>query len=142
MEVDTETGKVRVTKMVNATDCGKAINPPAVEGQIEGCFSQGMSQALFEEMIFDNKGRHLNTNYNDYKLATISDHPSFENNQSIIVECPHEPDRMWGAKGVAEAPVTPISAAISNAIYDAIGVRVFDTPMTPEKILKALGKIK
>lgn len=142
VEVDTETGKVRVTKMVNATDCGKAINPPAVEGQIEGCFSLGMSQALFEEMIFDEKGRQMNANFRDYKLATITEHPPFEKNQSIIVECPHEPARMWGAKGVAEAPITPIAAAISNAICDAIGVRVCDTPITPERILRALGKIK
>ena len=101
-----------------------------------------MSQALFEEMIFDEKGRQMNANFRDYKLATITEHPPFEKNQSIIVECPHEPDRMWGAKGVAEAPITPIAAAISNAIYDAIGVRVHNPPITPERILRALGRIK
>jgi CO/xanthine dehydrogenase Mo-binding subunit len=139
VEVDIETGHVKVTRMVNATDCG---NPPGVEGQIEGCFSIGLGQGLLEEMVFDENGRHTNATFRDYKLPSITDHPTFEKSESIIVECAHEPDRMWGAKGAAEAPITPVVAAIGNAVHDAIGVRIYDAPITHQKILKALGKIE
>lgn len=142
VEVDTETGQVKVTRAVNATDCGKAIFPPGVEGQIEGCFSIGLGQALLEEIIFDEGGHIRNPDFLDYKIPTIADHPTFNNFKSIVVECLHEPDRMWGAKGVAEAPITPVMSAIGNAVNNAIGVRVHDPPLSPEKVLRALGKIK
>ncbi len=142
VEVDTETGQTKVTRMVGALDCGKALHPPGVEGQMEGSFSMGMGQALFEEMIFDENGRHINPNFRDYKLPTITDHPHFDKQQAIIVECPHEPDRIWGGKGVGEAAITPMVSGIGNAVCDAIGVRIFDPPLTPERILRALGKIK
>jgi CO/xanthine dehydrogenase Mo-binding subunit len=142
VEVDTQTGNVRVARAVSALDCGKALHPPGVEGQIEGSFSMGLGQALTEEMIFDKQGRHLNPSFRDYKLPTITDHPPFDSLQTIIVECFHEPDRMWGAKGVGEAAITPMVAGIGIAVMDAIGVRLHRPPITPERILRALEKIK
>lgn len=142
VEVDVETGQVKVNRMASAMDCGKALHPPGVEGQIEGSFSMGMGQALTEEMIFDEKGRLLNPNFRDYKLPTITDHPYFDKQQSIIVECPHEPDRIWGGKGVGEAAITPMVSGVGAAVSNAIEVRLFDAPLTPERILRALNRIK
>ncbi len=141
VEVDTDTGQVKVSRMASSLDCGKAIYPPGVEGQIEGGFSMGMGQALFEEMLFDEKGRCLNPNFTDYKLPTSTDHPALNKSESIIVECPHKPERMWGGKGVGEATITPMVAGIGLAVNDAVGVRLKDPPITPERILRALGTL-
>jgi len=134
VEVDVETGKVKVIKVVGAHDVGKAINPLTCEGQIEGGIIQGMGATIMEEMIINEKGKVQNPSFQDYKIPITLDIPDIE---SIIVEenCKEGP---WGAKGIGEMTNVPIMPAIANAIYDAVGVRIKDLPITAEKLLKAL----
>ncbi len=135
VEVDTETGVVRVLRFVTAIDCGKAINPMAVEGQIEGAIQQGIGYALTEDYRIDPEtGAVLSDNYDRYKMPGVLDMPETE---VIIIDEP-DPQGPFGAKGVGEAGMVGVAPAIGNAIYDAIGVRVRDLPVTPEKILAAL----
>jgi CO/xanthine dehydrogenase Mo-binding subunit len=137
VEVDTQTGKIRVVKIVTANDCGKAINPMQVEGQQEGgVLSMGIGSTLLEEVITDN-GVMLNPQFADYKIPTTLDCPDLENYKSAILETAHR-DGPWGAKGVGEGTMVCSSPAIANAIYDAIGIRFHDIPITPEKVLRAL----
>lgn len=133
VEVDTETGQVRVLRLVCANDVGRAINPMAVEGQIEGGAQMGLGYALTEELIVKD-GKALNPNFLDYRLFTTADMPEIE---TIIIET-DDPGGPFGAKGVGEMGGTPTAAAIANAIYDAVGVRLNQVPMTPERVLSAL----
>jgi len=133
VEVDTETGHVRVLRLACANDVGRAINPMAVEGQMEGGAQMGLGYALSEELQVKD-GQVLNPNFHDYRLFTIADMPPIE---SIIVET-DDPQGPFGAKGVGEMGGTPTAAAIANAIYDAVGIRMTTLPMTPERVLKAL----
>lgn len=134
VEVDTETGQVKVVKLVTAVDCGVAINPQLAEGQVEGAVTQGMGFGLFEEMAFDQQGRLLNPNFADYKLFNAFDMPQLE---TILVET-YEESGPYGAKSIGEVPVNTPAPAIANAIYDAVDVRLFGLPMTAEKVLAAL----
>lgn len=134
VEVDTETGQVTVLRYVAAVDCGVAINPKLAEGQVEGAVTQGLGFALCEEMLFDEQGRLYNPNFADYKLLTAFDMPTLE---TILVET-HEVTGPYGAKSVAEVPVNCPAPAIANAIFNAVGVRITELPMTAERILKAL----
>ena len=137
VEVDIQTGKIRVVKIVTANDCGKAINPMMVEGQQEGgVLSMGIGSTLLEEVITDN-GVMLNPQLADYKIPTTLDCPNLDNYKSAIIETAHR-DGPWGAKGVGEGTMVCSSPAIANAIYDAIGIRFYDIPITPEKVLRAL----
>ncbi len=137
VEVDIETGKIKVSKFVTACDCGRAINPMNVEGQIEGgALSMGIGSALMEEIVMDN-GQVLNPTFVDYKIPTSTDVPTLENTKSIIVEEPHR-EGPFGAKGVGEGVLICSAPAIGNAIYDAIGIRFKEIPITPEKVLWAL----
>jgi len=139
VEVDTLTGKIRIVRIVTANDCGKAINPMMVEGQQEGgVLSMGIGSALLEEVIIDN-GVMLNPQLADYKIPTTLDCPILDNYKSAIIETPHR-DGPWGAKGVGEGTMVCSAPAIANAIYDAIGIRFHDIPITPEKVLMALKK--
>jgi xanthine dehydrogenase molybdenum-binding subunit len=135
VEVDTETGQVRVLRLVCANDVGRAINPMAVEGQMEGGAQMGLGYALTEEVIVK-EGRVLNPDFLDYRLFTAADMPEIE---SIIIET-NDPQGPFGAKGVGEMGGTPTAAAIANAIYDAVGIRLTTLPMTPERVLKALDE--
>jgi len=137
VEVDTETGVVKVLRIVAAHDVGKAINPAFVEGQISGGIAFGLGQALTENIVIE-KGRTLNPNFTDYLIPTSADIPEM---QTIIVE-ENEPSGPFGAKFVGEPPSLPTAPAIINAIYDAVGVRIKDLPATPEKILQALKEKK
>jgi 4-hydroxybenzoyl-CoA reductase alpha subunit len=132
--VDVETGIVRVDKIWSAHDCGRALNPLIVEGQIEGSVYMGFGEALFEEHVFFKNGLHKNPSILEYKIPTILDTPEIE---SIIVES-IDPEGPFGAKEAGEGPLHAAIPAIANAIYHAIGVRMDTTPFTPEKILKAL----
>jgi carbon-monoxide dehydrogenase large subunit len=134
VEVDIETGKVKILKVVGAHDVGKAINPLTCLGQIEGGMVHGIGTALFEEMIISEKGQVENPSFLDYKMPRALDIPE---STSIIVEAHHR-EGPWGAKGIGEMTVVPMAAAIANAIDDAVGVRIKDLPITPDKILKAL----
>jgi xanthine dehydrogenase molybdenum-binding subunit len=139
VEVDTETGEVAVLHAVYAHDIGRAINPKAAEGQVEGGFQQGMGYALMEHIQFDPEtGSCLTTDFLDYKMPTAVEMP--RKIDSIFIET-DEPTGPFGAKSLGECCVITPAPAIANAIYDAIGVRFAQLPITPEKILRGLGKI-
>jgi len=133
VEVDPETGQVKVERITAAHDVGRAINPLGVVGQIEGGVVQGVGYTLHEEMIIKD-GRVQNPSFLDYRVPTILDAPAV---QPVIVEVPDEAGP-FGAKGLGEPPVIGPAAAIANAIYDAVGVRIQELPITPEKVLQAL----
>ena len=133
VEVDRETGQVKILNYIAAHDVGKAINPMLLEGQIYGGGLMGIGYALGEKMIFD-KGVLKNGNFLDYKMPTAKDVPPV---QAVIVET-DEQAGPFGAKGIGEPGLVPTAPAIANAIYDAVGVRIKDLPITPEKVLKAL----
>jgi 4-hydroxybenzoyl-CoA reductase alpha subunit len=132
--VDEETGQVRVEKIWVAHDCGRALSPVAVAGQMEGSAYMGMAEALFEEHAFDERGLHLGPSLLDYKLPTTLDTPSIE---ALIVES-IEPGGPYGAKEVGEGPLHPSIPAIANAIHDAVGVRLRALPFSPPRVLAAL----
>lgn len=138
VEVDTETGEVRVLKYVAAHDVGRAINPAIVQGQIIGGVIMGISWGLSEELRFDNQGKPLNFSLTDYKIFTSADCPEII---PIIVES-DDPLGPYGAKGFGEAPIVGVPGCIANAIYNAIGIRFKELPITPEKVLKALREGK
>jgi CO/xanthine dehydrogenase Mo-binding subunit len=138
VEVDTETGQVRVKRIVSADDVGKAINPDLVVAQIEGAVVQAHGYAVMEE--FKTKdGRVLTDQLSTYLLPTIWDIP--EKVESALVEAP-DPNGPWGARGMGELPYLPVAPAIAAAIHDATGVWMNEFPFTPERVLRALGKIK
>lgn len=133
VEVDTETGQVRVVETIVSDDCGKALNPLAVHGQSCGAAVMGLGWALYEHLQYEN-GRLLNGNFADYTMPTADSVPHIH---SGIVES-NEPNGPYGAKGASETAMIPGAAAIANAVYDAIGVRIKTLPITPEKVLAAL----
>jgi 4-hydroxybenzoyl-CoA reductase alpha subunit len=131
--VDLETCETRVEKVWAAHDCGKALNPLAVAGQIEGCIHMGLGQALMEEMPY-NRGNILGPNFLDYRTLTPMQMPEVD---VIIVES-DDPEGPFGAKEAGEGPLLPILPAVANAIYDATGVRMRSLPMTADKIWKEM----
>jgi len=133
VEVDKETGEVKILNYIAAHDVGRAINPMLVDGQIYGATVMGVGYGLTEEMVV-NHGRVMNPNLLDYKILTAKDVIPI---QSVIIE-PMEPTGPFGAKGIGEPACVPTAPALINAIYDAVGVRIKDLPATPEKILAAL----
>jgi CO/xanthine dehydrogenase Mo-binding subunit len=134
IEVDDETGEVQVLKIAAAHDCGTAINPMLVEGQIEGGISMGVGMALQEEMLFKDDGSQVNPNLTNYIMPTSLDMPEIE----VDIVDNYDPTGPFGAKGVGEPTAVPTSAAIGNAIFDAVGVRIKSLPMTAEKVLMAI----
>lgn len=137
VEVDTETGHVRVIRFVSADDLGKPINPALVEGQIEGAVVQAQGYTLLEDYKTKN-GRVLTDQLSTYLIPTIWDIP--EKVESVILEIP-DPNGPWGARGVGELPYLAVAPAIASAIHDATGVWIDAFPFTPERVLRALGKI-
>lgn len=137
VEVDTETGHVRVVRVVSADDLGKPINPALVEGQIEGAVVQAQGYTILEDYKTKN-GRVLTDQLSTYLIPTIWDIP--EKVESVILEIP-DPNGPWGARGVGELPYLTVAPAIGAAIHDAIGVWIDEFPYTPERVLRALGKI-
>jgi carbon-monoxide dehydrogenase large subunit len=138
VEVDEESGRVRVLRMSAAHDVGKAINPLNCAAQIEGGVVMGIGSALHEELVVDNTGKVRNPSFLDYHLVTSLDAPEMI---PIIVECA-EPQGPYGAKGLGEPGLAPTPAAIGNAVTDATGVRVYDLPLKPENVYWALQKRK
>ena len=134
VEVDSETGKVTVLRYTAVQDAGKAIHPSYVEGQMQGGVVQGIGWALNEEYVYNESGQMLNASFLDYRMPTSLDLPMIE---TIIVEVPN-PGHPYGVRGVGEVPIVPPPAALSNAIYRAIGVRLRELPMSPPKVVKAL----
>ena len=137
VKVDKETGRVEVLRIVDAHDVGKAINPMSVEGQIEGSLILGLGYTFFEDLKFKD-GKGINANLSRYRVPRSTDTPPME---TIIYES-NDKQGPFGAKGMGEAALLPTSAAIANAIYDAVGVRITDLPITPEKLLKAIKEKK
>lgn len=139
VEVDTVTGAVKVIKFVAAHDLGKVINPLLSEGQVHGGVHMGIGYAFWEGLQIDPKtGHYLNPNLIDYKVASAVDMPPID---IILVES-HEPTGPYGAKGLGEPAMVPTAAAIANAIYDAIGIRFRQLPITRQKVLEAMRKQK
>jgi putative selenate reductase molybdopterin-binding subunit len=134
VEVDTETGQIRVLHLVTAVDPGTAINPMQAEGQVEGAVTQGMGYALCEELLLDEAGHPLNANFLDYKIYTAKDMPKLT---TILVQT-DEPLGPYGAKSISEVPINGPAPAIANAIYHAIGVRFRKLPIRPEDVLREL----
>jgi 4-hydroxybenzoyl-CoA reductase alpha subunit len=137
VEVDTETGEVKLLELWDAHDIGKAINPQSVEGQIEGSLAMGVGYTFYEDLRFKN-GRVLNANFAGYRVPRSIGMPKMN---SILVET-DELEGPFGAKGMGEAALLPTAAAVANAVEDAIGIRIQELPITPEKIIKALKETK
>ena len=134
VDVDDETGEVEVLRIAAAHDCGTAINPMLVEGQIQGGISMGIGLALQEEILFDAAGLQLNPNLTNYIMPTSLDMPDIE----VDIVDSYDPTGPFGAKGVGEPTSVPTAAAILNAIHDAVGVRITSLPATAEKVLAAI----
>jgi len=133
VEVDTETGRVRVLRIVSAHDSGRIVNPTLAESQLEGGIIQGLGYALFEERVLDSRtGLPLNPTLHDYKIPTIADVPAID---AFFVDIPDPVANHTGAKGVAEPPIIGTAPAIANAVLDALGVEVAEIPMTPWRVL-------
>jgi putative selenate reductase molybdopterin-binding subunit len=135
--VDPRTGIVRVEAMTEAIDCGRAVNPMFVEGQLHGAMHMGIGAALCEDMLFDDAGRLTTRTFGDYQLLRAADMPKIE---TVILDS-EEPTGPFGAKGLGEASVVPIAPAIANAFAHATGVRPFEMPITPERALELLGRL-
>jgi len=135
VEVDTETGLVRVVKVVEAVDCGQVVNPHMAEGQVEGAAVQSIGYGLYERMPFDAEGRMAFRSFRDYTIANASDVPELV---TILVPT-HEPTGPYGAKAVAEIPINGPAPAIANAVFHATGVRIRSLPLTPDRVWEALA---
>ncbi len=138
VDVDMETGKVKVLNFWDAHDCGTAVNPLLVEGQAEGAVLMGMSEVLYENEVFDKDGKMLNADLHNYIIATTADMPEIH---STIVDS-FEPAGPYGAKEVGEGATLPILGALANAIADAIGARIYKLPITPQRVLEAINELK
>jgi len=138
LEVDPETGKVKLLNSVAADDCGQPINPLLVTGQMDGGSVHMIGQGLYEESLYNEKGQALTSSLRDYKLPTAMDIPKLTNYHVIT----HDPSGPFGAKGAGETSTTAMMAAIRNAIEDAVDIRITDPPFASEKILKALKENK
>ena len=136
VEVDTETGEVKILKLVAVHDVGKVLNPRALRGQIYGALAQGLGYALYEQ-VQTHEGRILNPSFRDYKIPTACEMDFPMELEFVETDDEHGP---FGAKGVGEPGLVPTAPAIANAIHDAVGVWVRDLPMTPEKVLAALAE--
>lgn len=134
VEVDTETGKVRVIRYVTATDCGTAINPRLAEGQVEGAVLNGISYALTEEYLYSPQGKMLNDSFLHYRIYSLRDKPEFV---TILVPS-YEKTGPFGAKSISEIGINGPCPVIANAVYNAAGIRLRETPFTPEKVWRAL----
>ena len=138
VEVDTETGLVRVLRIVEAVDCGQVVNPQMAEGQVEGAALQSLGYALYERMPFDAQGRMQFRSFRDYTIASATDAPEL----TTILVPTHEPTGPFGAKAIAEIPINGPAPAIANAVAHATGVRIREIPLTPERVLAALEEAR
>src|ERR1700730_11773128 len=136
VEVDTQTGHVRISKIVNVIDCGKRINPRIVETQISGACLMQLGFTMFEKMHLDG-GQVTNASLADYKIPGMLDVPPVMVNEAIDA---YQHNGPFGAKGAGEAATLCLSPAIANAIDDAVGVRLMELPLAPEAVLRALGQ--
>ena len=138
VEVDPQTGQVKVLRYTAFQDVGKAIHPGLVEGQIQGGVVQGIGWALFEGYRYDREGRMLNRSFLDYKLATALDVPPID---TVLIETVPNPGHPFGVRGVGETPIVPPLATVANAVCRAIGTRITELPLSPALILEKMGVI-
>ncbi|MHA2100255.1 MAG: xanthine dehydrogenase family protein molybdopterin-binding subunit [Candidatus Kariarchaeaceae archaeon] len=138
IEIDTETGQLKLLKYVAAVDCGTPINPKLAEGQVEGAVMNGISYALTEQFHFNKNGKMLNDTFDDYRIWSTQDMPEMV---TILVES-YEESGPFGAKSIAEIGINGALPAVANAIYDAVGVRLHHAPFTAEKILNGLKELE
>jgi CO/xanthine dehydrogenase Mo-binding subunit len=134
VEVDPDTGKLQVLRCTIAQDAGRAIHPSYVEGQMQGGMAQGLGWAMNEEYVYDSRGTLRNFGLLDYRMPTCLDLPAI---QTVIVEVPN-PDHPLGVRGVGEVSIVPPMAAVANAIYQAVGVRMTELPMSPPRLLREI----
>jgi xanthine dehydrogenase molybdenum-binding subunit len=134
VDVDPDTGKVEIERATIIQDVGTAIHPSYVEGQMQGGVAQGVGWALNEEFFYNSDGVMMNASLLDYRMPTALDLPMIE---TILVEVPN-PNHPYGVRGVGEVPIVPPPAAVANAIYRAVGVRLEELPMSPGKVLESL----
>ena len=137
LKVNVQTGSIEIERFVLVTDVGRAINPALCQGQIEGAIVMGVGHALFEQVLRDPSGQPLNPSFLDYPLPTCNELP--KNLEVVLIEHPH-PEGPFGAHGVGESAMPSIAPCIANAVYDAVGVRIRELPITPEKVLWELKK--
>ncbi len=135
LHVDRDTGKVQILRYTAVQDVGTAIHPAYVEGQIQGGVAQGIGMALNEEYVYDDEGHLLNSSFLDYRMPVANDLPMIE---TVLVEVPN-PGHPYGVRGVGEVPIVPPQPAIQQALYDALGVRFYQTPVPPRVILEELN---
>ena len=138
VDVDRETGRVAILRYTAVQDAGKAVHPSYVEGQMQGGAVQGIGWALNEEYVYDEHGRLENPGFLDYRIPVCSDVPMID---TVIVEVPN-PTHPYGVRGVGETPIVPPMAAIANAVEGALGIRFTELPMSPPRVLKALGEAR
>jgi carbon-monoxide dehydrogenase large subunit len=139
VEVDAGTGKVRVTRYITSDDVGTVINPRIVEGQVHGGVVQGISNALFEEFVYDENGQQLTSNLENYKIATAADVPAIESYHDAGTPCEHTP---LGARGVGEGCIAPVAGAVANAVSDALrplGIEITSLPIRPKDLWRAMN---
>jgi xanthine dehydrogenase YagR molybdenum-binding subunit len=138
VEVDTETGEVKVLRIVAAHDCGRIVNPTLVDSQVVGAVTQGIGFALLEDRVVDRaSGVVLNANLEEYKVPTVADVPSIRHAR---VDLPDPEANPTGAKGIGEPPLVPTAPAIANAVFDAIGIRIRDLPLSRHRLLDAIAR--
>ncbi len=137
VEVDTETGEVTVQRVVASHDCGKIVNPTMVDSQVIGAVTQGIGFALFEERVVDHsRGVVLNANLEEYKVPTVLDVPPIEH---VRVDLADPEANVSGSKGIGEPPLVPTAPAIASAVYDAVGIRIKDGPISRHKLIELLA---
>ncbi|MEW5922275.1 MAG: 4-hydroxybenzoyl-CoA reductase subunit alpha [Bacillota bacterium] len=136
VDIDEETGEIKVEEVWDVHDCGTVINPALLHGQVHGALFMGMGEAVWEEVVFDDKGKIVNGNLGEYRLPTALDMPRVTS-ELVFSEEP-EPAGPWGVKEVGEGATIPTMGCYSNAIYDAMGVRVYSLPLSYEKVWRAL----
>jgi CO/xanthine dehydrogenase Mo-binding subunit len=134
VEVDKETGRVKILRYTVIQDAGRAVHPSYVEGQYQGGAVQGIGWALNEEYIYGEDGKLQNAGFLDYRIPVASDVPMID---TVIVEC-NNPNHPYGVRGVGETPIVPPMAAIANAVEQATGIRFTELPMSPPRVLKAI----
>jgi len=136
VDIDEETGEIKVEHVWDVHDCGTVINPALLHGQVHGALFMGMGEAVWEEVVFDDKGKILNANLGEYRLPTALDMPNITS--ELVFSPEPEPAGPWGVKEVGEGSTIPTMGCYSNAIYDAMGVRVYSLPLSYEKVWRAL----
>jgi CO/xanthine dehydrogenase Mo-binding subunit len=135
--IDPGTGLVRVESMIEAIDCGRPVNPMFVRGQLHGAMHMGIGSAVCEELLHDDAGHLLTRSFAEYQVLRAADMPKIE---TVILDS-EEPTGPFGAKGLGEASVVPIAPAVANAFAHATGVRPHELPLTPERVLRLLGRL-